>query len=148
MNAPNVIAGTLRLLASNTTPGDWDAMRGHVISTRAVDEFPDDCNGRNDVEYYGGYLVCETCERSDALFIASAKSLLPQLLDAYDALAKQVDDLQRQLRFVRMDVADLEGTLEFERSLRYVAPLRPLERAGVVLITRDNAVLVAKEASA
>lgn len=145
MNAPHMAVAALRLIAKNATPGDWDAIGGHVAVVRSPD--PGSLDTRMDPEslaYYGGYLICESCDQADALFIAAAKTLLPDVLDAYEQLAFQVGRLQQRLRLAESDVSDLRETLDFERSRRYVAPLRPLERAGVVLITRHNAVLVAQ----
>jgi hypothetical protein len=150
MSAPRTSVAILRALRAGITPGDWDAMGSHVASPLALPPAQGD-DGRSDADslrYYGGLLVCESCNKSDAAFIAAAHNLLPDLLDEFDALVHRVWDAEFRLRLAEASLADAEATIELERSRRYVAPLRPLERAGLVRIHHDNRVEVVGEIGA
>jgi hypothetical protein len=141
MSAPGTAVAILRAMLADAVPGQWDAHGGHVAS---VSEIPlREVNGRSDpdsLRYYGGYLVCESCDRKDAGFIAAAHNLLPDLLDGYDEMAHRMWKLELELRSAKLALEDAEQTIEYERSRRYVAPLRPLERAGLIRIFHDNRV--------
>jgi len=63
------------------TPGPWRLGRvgGCVVSDNPVNDGPRERDtGHGDVEYYGGFLICESIlKKDDALVIAS----VPELID-------------------------------------------------------------------
>lgn len=62
------------------TPGNWSIgkQRDSVVS----DQIPEDYKsgtGHDDIEYYGGFLVAESCKLSDAKLISAAPDMLDVL---------------------------------------------------------------------
>src|SRR4051812_20452515 len=82
-----IIAEMLRALLENATPGPWEPFNGHVSALK--DDVPAQYDVLTEDEqsdllaYYGGDMVCESCNQADGALIAAVRNLLPALLDAY-----------------------------------------------------------------
>lgn len=61
------------------TPGNWSVgkLPSTIISDTIPENYPHDA-GRDSKEYYGGFLIAESIQRGDAIFLAQAKNLLLQ----------------------------------------------------------------------
>jgi hypothetical protein len=84
------------------TPGPWDVGAGSwvVAPPRPISEsrFLLDEGSR---EYYGGELVCESVGRADAMFIATARNLFPQIVDVLEATLEANERMRDHIRFLR-----------------------------------------------
>jgi hypothetical protein len=65
------------------TPGPWRIGRGTSI---VADAPAPGIGGSDEVEYYGGHLICESVNEPNARLIAAAPDLLLACQAAYDAM--------------------------------------------------------------
>jgi hypothetical protein len=70
------------------TPGPWKIGKGSfIISDSPSPGIP----GSDEVDYYGGHLICESVSKSNATLIAAAPDLLQSLIDVMDYWTGHVD---------------------------------------------------------
>jgi hypothetical protein len=118
---------TLLLVAESATPGPWDARSGCVVSTSAP------ITDLESADYYGGELVGESMHTADALLVACARNMVPDLARAHLGALEEIDQLRRDVRFAvlraldRCEVADLAHLLD---AIGYRVALVP--RRGLV----------------
>lgn len=75
------------------TPGPWRIGNGSFIIS---DHPAPGITGSDDVQYYGGHLICESVSQANARLIAAAPDLLEALkvlLFAFEELAKAIKPL-------------------------------------------------------
>ena len=119
------IAHILKALSRQATPAPWSSFDGHVSATDAS-ETAEASHGRNDPEtrkYYGGLLVCESCDSPDAVLIAAMRNMLPALIDGYFNALEDAEHFERRLRTAEAKATDAEHLVDLVRSQRY-APLQ------------------------
>ena len=123
----------LVLLAVNhATDGPWDVGNGCVIGvSHGKPRYP------QEYQDYGGALVCESIGRADAVVVAAARNLLPQLIVAYETLCEENAELHRASRWQTLELRELRA--RDDTTLR-----RELEQAHDRL--RELAVIAAEAA--
>lgn len=125
--APRVNATVLLLLAERATPGPWDAFHGWVSS---VGVSPDPTLAANNCgrdsedshNYYGGALVCESCDRADALLIAAMRNAVPELAQALLDGAEEIKALRQSLLVAHRELEEERDLVKLVRSERYNRP--------------------------
>ena len=68
-------------------PGPWRT--GDAGGSVVCDTPIDGVTSANDIQFYGGHLVCESCCRSNARLISAA----PELLEALQTITEYVDSI-------------------------------------------------------
>lgn len=116
LNPPAVRGDLLRaqlhlllLAVEHATPGPWDSRAGWVVGPPLSPSRSRFSLDEKAVEYYGGELVCESVGRADAVVIAAARNLMPQLLVAHQELLDENERLARECRWLRMDNDELRA---------------------------------------
>ncbi len=119
------MARTLLALSERATPGPWDAFGSHVSSIAlepdpAAEKFSRDSQDSH--AYYGGALVCESCDSADTLLIATMRNATPSLAAAYLATIDRLVVAQRDLQFARAELEEERELVRLIRSERYQRP--------------------------
>jgi hypothetical protein len=113
----------LAMLAAAATAGPWDARGSWVITTQVP------VSDIDSADYYGGELVAESMQKSDAVFVAAARNVLPGLAIAHIEALDEIDRLKRDLRYAiltRLEQSDKLDFSDFLRQLGYRVNITPL----------------------
>lgn len=95
----------LLLAVEHATPGPWDvSYQGAVVGpATGIPRYPEEFSD------YGGMLVCESIHRADAVVVAAARNLLPQLVHAYLEAHDENHTLSRANYWLRVANEDLRA---------------------------------------
>ena len=76
----------LRRVLRDATEGRWRPISGGIVTHRPSHLKPDVFLGADEIEYYGGLLICESMTTRDAVAACAAMEALPAALDEIERL--------------------------------------------------------------
>jgi hypothetical protein len=76
----------LRKVVKDATPGPWRPTSGAAVAPPLTRWLHGMIDGADEVEYYGGHLVFESCRAADSIAACAAMEALPRALDEIERL--------------------------------------------------------------